>query len=368
MRRNDITRAEFFWEFKWRERDDGFDDGAGEVSDDEEEEAEDVFDEEVVDGESGGNEEEGEQEEDIDMERDGDEQLGAEKEQDKAPPFEKERKDSGDTRNQMATYAGAILCSQFRTHLFSIQVTRTRARLLRWDREGAVVTSSFVFAEEPYLVEFIKRFAKASREDRGHDPCVTEVEDLDLQTKVREALEDCSQYKNFNFTFPNEQANEKPVTFYGGKIVFEGNPCPTGRSTRGFLVVDEECKNKAYLKDTWRIAKPGMQKEGDVYKVLKENNVQKIPGVVACGDAAGKWQRTVTGLFSEKDDAARRPHQHYFIVLDTIGRRLTEFKTLGELLNAMKDALQAHYEACTKAKILHRDISQALRGHVSSTA
>ncbi|KAF9254645.1 hypothetical protein L218DRAFT_913104 [Marasmius fiardii PR-910] len=155
MRRNDITRAEFFWEFKWRERDDGFDDGAGEVSDDEEEakEAEDVFDEEVVDGESGGNGEEGEEEEDIDMERDGDEQLGAEKEQDTAPPFEKERKDSGDTRNQMATYAGAILCSQFRTHLFSIQVTRTRARLLRWDREGAVVTSSFVFAEEPYLVE-----------------------------------------------------------------------------------------------------------------------------------------------------------------------------------------------------------------------
>ncbi|KAF9255488.1 hypothetical protein L218DRAFT_1034554 [Marasmius fiardii PR-910] len=291
MRRNDITHAEFFWEFKWRERDDGFDDGASEVT----------------------------------------------------PPFEKERKDSGDTRNQMATYAGAILCSQFRTHLFSIQVTRTRARLLCWDREGAVVTSSFVFAEELYLVEFIKQFAKASREDHGHDPCVTKVEDLDLQTKVCEALEDYSQYKISNFTFPNEQANEKPVTFYGGKIVFEGNACPTGRSTRGFLVVNEECKNKAYLKDTWRITKPGMQKEGDIYKVLKENNVQKIPGVVACGDAAGKWQQTVTGLFSEKDDTARRPYQHYFIVLDTIGRRLTEFKMLGELLNAIKDAFQGEF-------------------------
>ncbi|KAF9261196.1 hypothetical protein L218DRAFT_505516 [Marasmius fiardii PR-910] len=352
LRINDITRAEFFWEFKLAESCDGFDDNGIQEDDD--------------GAEAGGGGEVVGEEDNVDEEDDIYEKRGP---QDKRRYFEKRTKSARDTRNQMATYAGAIMSSQFRTHLFSVQVTRTRARLIRWDREGAVVTNAFPFAEQPYLVEFVKRFAKAKMDYRGHDSCMTEV-DRARAKEVREFLRDNNDpnhseeaYRVYKFTFPNERAGGKPVTFYGGKIAFEGNACPTGRSTRGFLVVDKDNK-KAYLKDTWRISKQGMEKEGDVYKILEEKKVEKIPSVVACGDANGKWQETATGSLSRKPDAKRRPHRHYFIVLDTIGRRLTEFRTLRELLNAMKDALQAYYEACTKANILHRDISV---GHILIT-
>ncbi|KAG7093024.1 hypothetical protein E1B28_009320 [Marasmius oreades] len=140
----------------------------------------------------------------------------------------------------MATYAGAILWSQFRTHLFSIQVTRTRARLIRWDREGAVVTSSFTFAEEPYLVEFVKRYGDAVPEDRGHGRCVEEVEDAAVVNKVREALQGHLNLTGrvYQFTFPNERDRNSPAIYYGIAVPSKGTACPTGRSTRGFIVVD----------------------------------------------------------------------------------------------------------------------------------
>ncbi|KAF9254455.1 hypothetical protein L218DRAFT_886222 [Marasmius fiardii PR-910] len=52
------------------------------------------------------------------------------------------------------------------------------------------------------------------------------------------------------------------------------------------------------------------------------------------------------------------PHiRSYFIVFNPVGRELTDFTTLGELLNAMKDALKGHYDTWEEAKLLHRDIS-----------
>ncbi|EEB90511.1 hypothetical protein MPER_11270 [Moniliophthora perniciosa FA553] len=58
-------------------------------------------------------------------------------------PFEKEAVNSRKIRGQLATYASAIMATQFRTHVFCVEVTGHHARLIRFDREGAVVTSAF---------------------------------------------------------------------------------------------------------------------------------------------------------------------------------------------------------------------------------
>jgi len=52
-----------------------------------------------------------------------------------------------------------------------------------------------------------------------------------------------------------------------------------------------------------------------------------------------------------------RPHSHYRLILDDIGRDLTSFTTTKELVETMTGAFQAHTEAFEKAGILHRDIS-----------
>ncbi|KAI3616562.1 other 1 protein kinase, partial [Moniliophthora roreri] len=90
-----------------------------------------------------------------------------------AYPFEKQAKNSQETRAQLATYAGAMLATQFRTHAFCVEVAGDYARLIRFDREGAVVTSAFRYAKEKHLVDFLWRFNHSSPEIRGHDRTVT---------------------------------------------------------------------------------------------------------------------------------------------------------------------------------------------------
>ncbi|KAF9255490.1 hypothetical protein L218DRAFT_967240, partial [Marasmius fiardii PR-910] len=52
------------------------------------------------------------------------------------------------------------------------------------------------------------------------------------------------------------------------------------------------------------------------------------------------------------------PHiRSYSIVFNPVSRELTDFTTLGKLLNAMKDMLKGHYDTWEEAKLLHRDIS-----------
>ncbi|EEB98989.1 hypothetical protein MPER_01404, partial [Moniliophthora perniciosa FA553] len=87
--------------------------------------------------------------------------------------FEKDTNLARETRGQLATYAGAMMAVQFRTHVFAVEVTGENARLLRFDREGCIVTESFSYVTETHLVEFLWRFNHASSEDRGYDKSVT---------------------------------------------------------------------------------------------------------------------------------------------------------------------------------------------------
>ncbi|KAG7442422.1 uncharacterized protein BT62DRAFT_905964, partial [Guyanagaster necrorhizus] len=81
---------------------------------------------------------------------------------------------------QIASYAGAIMMLQYRSHLFTILICGRFARFIRWDRTGAIVSRRFDYTKRPDLVfDFYKRFSQLSPSQRGNDTNVSPIPDDD---------------------------------------------------------------------------------------------------------------------------------------------------------------------------------------------
>ena len=87
-------------------------------------------------------------------------------------PFVKDSTEGISTLGQMTSYVTSHLGSQFRTHTFFILIVHDYARIIRWDRGGAVVTAPIHFNEEPYLFDFFLRYNYAESHIRGSDSSV----------------------------------------------------------------------------------------------------------------------------------------------------------------------------------------------------
>ncbi|KIJ09976.1 hypothetical protein PAXINDRAFT_32254, partial [Paxillus involutus ATCC 200175] len=70
---------------------------------------------------------------------------------------------------QITAYASAQLSSQFHTHCFSVLVIWEIAYIIRWDWEGAVVSTPIRYGEDKALTEFFSRYTQASPKLRGVD-------------------------------------------------------------------------------------------------------------------------------------------------------------------------------------------------------
>ncbi|KAI0750186.1 hypothetical protein C8Q80DRAFT_1166504 [Daedaleopsis nitida] len=68
-------------------------------------------------------------------------------------------------------------------------------------------------------------------------------------------------------------------------------------------------------------------------------------------------QQTYTWRVLFGDAKRHRERSHMRLVIDTVGRRLTRFRSTRELILAMRDAMRAHKLAWEKGKLLHRDVS-----------
>ena len=260
--------------------------------------------------------------------------------QDDSEPLERDTKTSKDSRAQITSYAVAQLSTQFRTHIFSVLIIRDRARILRWDRSGAIVTAAFSL-EQRHLADFIWRYKSASLEDRGEDPTVSAPSDAETQL-ARTYLAIQSHQRLVKFTVYH--GDNCSATYYiGSKPVIKRNASPTGRSTRTFVVLDMQSRSLVFLKDTWRIDLDDIQKEGDTYLDLHKANVSHIPPLVASGDVLDQRTRThefVTASWARLIGKPLRFHRHYRLVLGMIGRDLREFNSSWEMVNAIRDALQ----------------------------
>ncbi|KIM52042.1 hypothetical protein SCLCIDRAFT_142098 [Scleroderma citrinum Foug A] len=72
-------------------------------------------------------------------------------------PFETKPDISTNTLGQIGAYATSQLASQFRTHCYSVYVNRDHARIIRWERDGAIVTEPIFYNINSALTRFFSR-------------------------------------------------------------------------------------------------------------------------------------------------------------------------------------------------------------------
>ena len=92
----------------------------------------------------------------------------------------------------MASYATAHLCSQFRTHVFSFLIFPSHARLMKWDRAGAVFTGPIPL-KDSLLAEFFWKYSYATPEQRGYD-CTVKPFHNNLHLTKRFIIEQLGPY------------------------------------------------------------------------------------------------------------------------------------------------------------------------------
>ncbi|KAA1467249.1 hypothetical protein DENSPDRAFT_832253 [Dentipellis sp. KUC8613] len=271
--------------------------------------------------------------------------------------FEKRSKEATRARGQLISYAAAHMSTQFRCFCFSVCIiNECDARLLRWDRSGVVVTERFNFTgEDSPLADFLWRFNHLNGVQRGYDLTVTPASD----EETRLAQDD----------FDMKDGNIHKVQVHndadGGDQYFliaapaEYRVVVTGRASFGYVALDLQRKKKVWLKDSWRINVDGMEKEYQIYVKLRDRGVRNIATLVCGGDVG--VQKTLTQDYADKPWRYGKVelllHRHYRLVLDTVGRSLKSFRSTKEMVDAVFDALIAHWDAYDRAEILHRDVS-----------
>ncbi|VDC03073.1 unnamed protein product [Peniophora sp. CBMAI 1063] len=281
---------------------------------------------------------------------------------------------------QLVAYAALMFEVQPRTHAYSFFVCGQTGRLLRWDRAGCIVSESFdISGADNYLSQFFLRYHLMNSEERGHDPSVRfDVSDAE-KAKAKElfgqeegVLEGECDEENFRrVIFPDDSAKDgQGVPLLRQFIVTKPryfSESVEGAATRGAMAmyIDGPVATwkVTYLKDTHRYdgLDDGctLEKEGETYERLHAAGVRAIPEHVCSGDALGSFQRTLTDRYLRYACAGVTlfGRRHYYTALGEIGRPLTMFTSMKQLVSVMMDVIAAHMDAYTKAKILHRDIS-----------
>ncbi|TFY83845.1 hypothetical protein EWM64_g159 [Hericium alpestre] len=261
-------------------------------------------------------------------------------------------------RGQITTYASAHMACQFRTFSFSICLLgEDEARLIRWDRSGAIVTERFNYTKEKnVLAEFLWRFNHLGPKARGHDLTVTPATSTEIElAKTKDYF---SAAVNIHKVTVHNDADNLDY-YYLVSAPTDWNLSLTGRATRGYVALDMKTKKLVWLKDSWRIDVDELEKEVDIYVLLHEKEVDHIAPLVCGGDVVG--QKTITRDYINKEWCCGKvdvlPHQHCRLVLGVIGRQLQDFRSSQELCQATFDAMEGHWQAFSKADVLHRDVS-----------
>ncbi|KAI0704232.1 hypothetical protein C8T65DRAFT_741188 [Cerioporus squamosus] len=285
------------------------------------------------------------------------------------------------SRGQLAEYALEVFRRQHRSSLFAIAIAGATAVLVRFDRNGAVVSDAFnYFTSSKELGNFFYRIFRKRQSDlsiprelRGHDPtaelacesCTALFRDLHRTRKHEfDPVAIAGLEKAATKGWPIYCLSIKSPWSPDGRAVRPDDPVEThrvlvgrplfsslsmmGRGTRGFVGWDLDTDRPVFVKDSWRL------------KSLPVEDTH-IPTVLGGGDVSvvteygESVQRTRTQdlVDVKKPDP---PRVHSRIVIKEIGRRLKDFEHVYELGLGVHGALQAHQRAWKK-KILHRDIS-----------
>ncbi|KAE9389413.1 hypothetical protein BT96DRAFT_1025057 [Gymnopus androsaceus JB14] len=250
-------------------------------------------------------------------------------------PFERKAETARATRGQLTVYINAIQASQHRTRTFAFYVRRKWCRLLCHSRAGTEVTPLIDYTESLDLQTFFWRFTHASAEHRGVDITFEPVPSIDISSDVQDArlaLGTTSSKPLFKVLVPEipEQASstlsETSSTPPPNKLFYVSEPFttnhlfPVGRGPRCFYAYDP------------------------ISRAVRLNYTKKKRPIFS----ALLLLVTLTVYF-----------------IDAVERQFSLSKTLSNCFGQARKALEpvpfnariAHRHACTKAGILHQDIS-----------
>lgn len=229
-------------------------------------------------------------------------------------------------------------------------------RLLRWDRNGTIYTDEFDWAKNPHLFDFFWRLNFLSEADRGYDPTVTAVKgDTDeakaalLKLRMHKGLKDLKGDTFLWKIWVHDDLASQPRSYITPGAIWDTNTL-FGRCTFGYIAYDVTEPKLVYLKDYWCTDLPRIQKEGVVYRKLRDADVPNIPVLGPAGDVLfdAKTQRTKTQDYLKVSRGNHRwclgrpsvePYVHYRLVLETVGQPLNTFSSTRELCQAIRDAI-----------------------------
>ncbi|KAG7091937.1 hypothetical protein E1B28_008329 [Marasmius oreades] len=288
---------------------------------------------------------------------------------DRTSTFEASSIQGRGTRGQITMYATAQLALQQRTHCFSVLVIGTFARLIRWDRSGAIVTERFDYTRSNWLQKFLYLYQYATPKVRGIDTSVYSLGNCD-DALIRAS----EQLARDRLNLPHEPLYIFEIyddTTRNVRRVIGSKPCVrntsslTGRCTRCYKVYDPKDEGVRVLKDTWRISAPDVLGEAVAYSKLKAAGVRNILTLVTSGDVRYRGsedlQATQSHYYRHTDSGGPlnqlRGHYHCCLLFMECGEDLLKCKTVGIMISVIRDALIAHKDAYEKACIIHRDIS-----------
>lgn len=304
---------------------------------------------------------------------------------------------------QLASYVLRQIQEQQLLYAFAFIVYPKTAHLLRFDRSCVVVTQAFNWQTEDHLAQFFCAVSSASLEELGQDDTISVPHASEAALAYR-ALADFARLHQEYFPlsdFLDEKNKQNPdlrqITVHDdacsalersqGKSAITIrrfiSPPPhivpssvIGRGTTAYLAVEVSEQPIApmkrrgdspspppsaytpdpatglyvgdvvFIKDTWRVDAEGMEKEGDIYCDLHDQNVSHISGLVCAGDIRHGEGAHRTGLAkptnSQPISSASRieGHCHYRLVLGKVGMPLTKFRSTQDLLRAIHDALK----------------------------
>ncbi|KAF9553266.1 hypothetical protein CPC08DRAFT_645826, partial [Agrocybe pediades] len=294
--------------------------------------------------------------------------------------FEPDAEERTECRGQLATYTRVVLSRQHRTHFFMVFMSDPIARLIRFDRDGAIVSACFNYREEGHILcEFLWRLSNVSEEMRGSDPTVTPATPAQAALARRMLAKwkpkENKKRKVYKLAIHGEEERPADTQEASGspprKIkVMEvlvwaplAEPqCVVGRATRALPAYDLSSKGIVFVKDSWRATEAKIPKEPVILKAINAAGITTGVPVFKCGDdLEGRWQTTVTTGYRDESwniggKPSNQPKKHIRFVTDKVGLPIEDFESSKKFLEAVYCAFLAHKRVYTKCQILHRDV------------
>ena len=251
---------------------------------------------------------------------------------------------------QLGEYVGQVFGHQHRVHLYAVYVFKDRARLLYFERQGALVSEPFTYGTRKnlHLHTFFYRLAHMSREQLGLDPTVVPAKTEDVEAMLAYAPNAPTEYieqqiyralsTNSKDKKDGSNSSQWPayqLTMCGRRYIIArptfASPALYGRCTRGYLAYDIVGKAIRFLKDSWRLDLDRIRPEHEVYERLRSKGVSYIATCLAHEDVPSNGTCQCTTVHLYFDQAPRPRRRHYRLLLKEVCRPLTDFADFGEL-------------------------------------